>query len=82
MWGSDLHQFPHPGAAALTLLLFLWLLHPTEFCVVLYIPSSGRVLLSALSWCSARTSVSEGGFLMYPWTETYSTSTYSSAIFN
>ena len=29
--------------------------------------SAGRVLLSALSWCSACTSVSEGVFLMYPW---------------
>ena len=42
--------------------------------------SSGHVLLSALSWCSACTSVSEGVFLMYPWREKYSMSTYSSAI--
>ena len=42
--------------------------------------SAGQVLLSALSWCSACTSVSEGVFLMYPWKEMYSTSTYSSAI--
>ena len=42
--------------------------------------STGQVLLSALSWCSACTSVSEGVFLMYPWREMYSTSTYSSAI--
>ena len=42
--------------------------------------STGQVLLSALSWCSAFTSVSEGVFLMYPWGEMYSTSTYSSAI--
>ena len=42
--------------------------------------SSGQVLLSALSWCSACTSVSEGVFLMYLWRETYSTSTYSSTI--
>ena len=42
--------------------------------------SSGQRLLSALSWCSACTSVSEGVFLMYPWRETYSTSTYSSTI--
>ena len=51
-----------------------WFLHPPEFCVVLYIPSPGRVLLSALSWCFACTSVSEGVFLMYPWGERYSTS--------
>ena len=42
--------------------------------------SIGQVLLSALSWCSACTSVSEGIFLMYPWREMYSPSTYSSAI--
>ena len=42
--------------------------------------SSGSVLLSALSWFSACTSVSEGVFLMYLWREMYSTSTYSSAI--
>ena len=43
--------------------------------------STGQVLLSALSWCSAYTSGSEGVFLMYPWREMYSTSTYSCAIF-
>ena len=42
--------------------------------------STGQVLLSALSRCSACTSVSEGVFLMYPWREMYSTSTYSSTI--
>ena len=42
--------------------------------------SSGQVLLSTLSWCSACASVSEGVFLMYPWREIYSRSTYSSAI--
>ena len=42
--------------------------------------SAGQVLLSALSWCSACTSVSEGVFLMYPWRKKYSMSTYSSAI--
>ena len=41
--------------------------------------STGQVLLSAPSWCSACASVSEGVFLMYPWREMYSTSTYSSA---
>ena len=43
--------------------------------------SAGQVLLCTLSWCSACTSVSEGVFLMYPWREMYSMSTYSSAIF-
>ena len=42
--------------------------------------STGQVLLSALSWCSGCTSVSEGVSLMYPWREMYSTSTYSSTI--
>ena len=41
--------------------------------------STGQIFLSALSWCSACTSVSEGIFLMYLWREMYSTSTYSSA---
>ena len=40
---------------------------------------SGQVL-SALSWCSASTSVSDSVFLMYLWKEMYSISTYSSAI--
>ena len=42
--------------------------------------STGQVLLSTLSWCSAFTSVSEGVFLIYLWREMYSTSTYSSTI--
>ena len=41
---------------------------------------TGQVLLSALSWYSACTSVSKGVFLLYLWREMYSTSTYSSAI--
>ena len=43
---------------------------------------TGQVLLSTLSWCSACTSVSGGVFLMYPWRQIYSTTTYSSAIFH
>ena len=42
--------------------------------------SAGQVFLSALSWCSACTSGSEGFFLMYLWREMYSMSTYSSDI--
>ena len=42
--------------------------------------STGQVLLSALSWCSACTSMSEVVFPMYPWIEMYSMSTYSSTI--
>ena len=41
--------------------------------------STEQVLLSALSWCSACTSVSKGVFLMYPWRVMYSTSACSSA---
>ena len=41
--------------------------------------SSGQVLLSTVSWCSACTSVFEDVFLMHPWREMYSTSTYPSA---
>ena len=76
-------QFHHPqreGPVLLTLLFFPLILCPTKLCVVLYILSTGQVLLSALSWCSAYTSVSEDVFLMYPWRKMYSTSTYSSAI--
>ena len=63
---------------------------PTNTPVFLPSTSSYQVLrgsvysfpqaLSTLSWCSACASVSEGVFLMYPWREMYSTSTYSSAI--
>ena len=49
--------------------------------MVLYIFSTGQILLMALSWCSACTSVSEGVFLMDPRKEMYSTSTYASTIF-
>ena len=45
------------GPGLLTLLFFP--LVPSSYQV--------KVLLSALSWCSACTSVSEGVFLMYPW---------------
>ena len=81
---GPLLQFPHPlraGPVLLTLLLsprssfillsFVW---PYIFF------SAGRVFLSAFSWYSACTSVCEGVFLMYLWTEMYSMSTYSSTI--
>ena len=60
--------------------------YPSSSFVLLSFPwlgilcSTGRVLLSALSWCSGPISVSKGVFLMYPWRETYSTTTYSSTI--
>ena len=66
---GPLLQFPHllrAGPALLTLLFF-----PSSSCMLpsfvwLYVFfSAGQVLLSALSWCSACTSVSDGVFLMY-----------------
>ena len=76
-------QFPHlprAGPVLLTLLFFpSSFILPSFACFYIFF-SSGQVVLSALSWCSACTSVSEGVFLMYPWREMYSTSTYSSAI--
>ena len=77
-------QFPHLLRVGPVLLILLFL--PPSFFVLpnfswFYILfSTGQVILSALSWCSACTSVSEGVFLMYPWREMYSASTYSSAI--
>ena len=73
-----LFQFPHlprAGPILVTLLFFPLFLCPTEFSVVLYILTTGQVLLSTLSWWSACTSVSKGVFLMYPWREMYSAST-------
>ena len=51
-----------------------------SFARVYIFLSTGKVLLSALSWHSAHTSVSEAVFLMHPWREMYSTSTYSFTI--
>ena len=41
---------------------------------------SGQVLLPTLRGCSGSSSVSKGVYLMYPWREMYSTSSYLSAI--
>ena len=79
-----LFQFPYPlrtGPSLLTLLFF----PPSSFVLPSFVWfyiffSTGQVLLSSLSWCSACTSVSEGVFLMYPWREMYLTSTYCSTI--
>ena len=81
---GPLLQFPHQlraGPALLTLLFFSpssFVLRSFAWFYIFF--STGQVLLFALSWCSACTSVSEAVFLMYPWREMYSTSTYSSAI--
>ena len=72
-----LRQLPHVVIApvfppsSFLLLSFAWV------CIFF---SAGQVLLSALSWCPACTSVSEGVFLMHPWREMCSTSTSSSSI--
>ena len=81
---GPLRQFPHPLRALPVLLICLifspsYLVLPSFAWFYIFF-SAGQVLLSALSWCSACTSVSEGVFLMYPWREMYSTSTYSSTI--
>ena len=75
-------QFPHllRVGPVLTLLLFPSSFILPSFARFYMFFSSGQVLLSALSWCSACTSMSEDVFLMYPWRETYFTSNYSSAI--
>ena len=77
-------KFPHPPRVGPVLLILLSF-PPSSFILPSFawfyiFFSTGQALLSALSWCSACTSVSEGVFLMYPWKETYSTSTCSSAI--
>ena len=64
------HQ-PRAGPSSFILPSFAW------FCIFF---STGQVILSVLSWCSACTSVSEGVFLMYLCREVYSMSTHSSAI--
>ena len=71
---GPLLQFPHPPRAEPVLLTLLfpplvpssyWVLHGSMYF------STGQVFLSTLSRCSARTSVSEGVFLMYLWREMY-----------
>ena len=81
---GPLLQFPHlprAGPVLLTLLFFppgSFVLPSFPWFYIFF--STGQVLLSSPSWCSACTSVSEGVFLMYLWREMYSMSTYSSAI--
>ena len=65
---GPLLQFPHPPRAGPVLLTLLFppgsFLLPSFAWLYIFF-SSGQALLSALSWCSACTSVSEGMFLMY-----------------
>ena len=72
---------PFGSRSSLTLPLFFpSSLHPTNFCVDLYVPFWWLGILPALSWCSVGSSASEDAFLMHPWREKHSTSTYSSTI--
>ena len=80
---GPLLQFPHPPRAGPVLLTPVFA--PSSFILPSFawfyiFFSTGQVLLSTLSWCSACISVSEGVSLMYLWREMYSMSTYSSAI--
>ena len=80
---GPLLQFPHPPRAGPVLLTLVFppssFLLPSFAWIYIFF-STGQVLLSAPRWCSACISVSEGVFLIYPWREMYSMSTYSSAI--
>ena len=81
---GSLLQFPNPpraGPVILTLVFFS--LVPSSYQVLrgsTIFFSTGQVLLSALSWCPACTSVSEGVFLMCLWRQIYSMFTCSSII--
>ena len=81
---GPLLQFRHPPRAG-PVLLTLPFFPPSSFILLSFawvymFFSSAQVLLSALSWYSTCTSVSEGIFLMYLWRQMYSASTYSSTI--
>ena len=84
MWGSD-SCFSSPPTKGRSCPTNTAVFPPSSFVLLSFVWfyiffSTGQVLLSTLSWCSACTSVSEGVFLMYPWREMYSMSTYSPAI--
>ena len=83
MGTGPLPQFPYllrAGPVLLTLLFFPLVLCPTKFCVVLYILFHWSSTPVCSQLLSAHTSLFEGVFLIYPWRQMYSTSTYSSAI--
>ena len=81
---GPLLQVPQPQRASPVLVTVLFFpLVPSSyqvFCGSIYSFSAGQILLSALSWSSPCTSVSEGVFPMYLWREMYSMSTYSSTV--
>ena len=77
-------QFPHSPGAGPVLLTLIFFPLPSfvlpNFAWVYVFFSGNQVLMPTLRWCSAISSVSESVFMMYPWREMYSRSTYSSAI--
>ena len=77
-------QFPHPRRAGPVLLTLLFSPYSSfvlpSFAWFYIFFSTGQALLSALSWCSACTSVFESVFLMHLWREMYSMSAYSSSM--
>ena len=83
VWGSDPASVS-PSAKGRSNPTNIPIFTPSSFILLSFVWayilfSTGQVLLSTLSWCSAFTSVSKGVFLMYPWRKMYSMSTYSSA---
>ena len=89
VWGSNpcfspSHTQPPPPGAGPVLLTLIFFPLPSfvlpNFAWVYVFFSGNQVLMPTLRWCSAISSVSESVFMMYPWREMYSRSTYSSAI--
>ena len=84
MWGSD-SCFSSPPTKDRSCPTNTPVFPPSSFILLRFewfyiFFSTGQIVLSTLSRCSACTSVSQGVFLMYPWRGTYSTSTYYPAI--
>ena len=76
MWGLDCYFSSPPGESRCSP-TNTPVFSPSSFILPSFVWfyiffSTGQVLLSILSWCSACTSVSEGVFLMYPCREIYS----------
>ena len=69
------------GLVPLSLLLSSFL-HPTDLCVDPHISFQLSWTSDDISWCFMRTAASVDVFLMHPWKEICSISTYSSTIFS
>ena len=69
------------GLVPLSLLLSSFL-HPTDLCVDPHISFQLSWTSDDISWCFMRTAASVDVFLMHPWKEICSMSTYSSTIFS